>query len=597
MEDAHGYLCGSAIKQEIVDFELTISQSPPTSPTTGRFTIQEIRNISEESDCTISNILLSNSGGLVKYEVVEPITNPVISNDDIEKEPQGSGHADQPRCSNVGTGSKSAPNQALICEICSFEAYNKIGFDSHLRAMHDSDRVRCSKCGTMVSKNRLEFHLKKHLRANGWMACSKCDFKGSRRQLWKHRQKLHVLTSFRAHGNRRSYYCKHCQLRFYRRSTLENHTKRHYIKTNYSCKICNSFFANSWYLETHVARRLCMDSGRKVMKSLVCQYCNRKFNTQVYYDVHLRSKHKSSLSYEELAKPILGLTCPVESCRRIFYSPHKLSDHKFRCHKPWRICRYCKLFYPPTQLGSHVKQKHANICAQKNGTVKSNIFGCNKCPSSFSTEIEYDHHLLSHSISKNPSVATNDHTYACSYCHKRFSFKISKDRHEQRMICRKTPVKKEVVLADIVCSYCSKHFSQKSSKERHERKMVCQRVRVKNEIVIKCERVSPENRGGNSFSVINSINTHSEELDSTIQNNTATSMKTSRVKIKMNSPKRVNYLCDSCSVRFPNKSALHLHTKQNTCVKQSSHGPCPGCREEFETAKVLKNHMKYCVHL
>ena len=572
-----------AIKQEVIDLEFCSSKLQNNGNILDNITQQELHYLKDKADFPIDNILIADSGGLIKYEVppeapeLTEIMGPESSTNLCHERSRQDDCIHQNPNSTTSSedlaAQTSTSNQVLVCEICSFVADTKKGFKMHQKAMHERGRVRCPKCGLMVTKSGIGSHLKRH-NATGLKSCSKCNFKGSPGQLWKHRLQHHAFQSYRKYYKR--YYCSVCKVRFFKHKfELENHVKRHYNTTNYCCKQCQSFFHNVWSLEYHISRRLCKGSEEN---SLICQHCSRTFRTKLYYDFHLRTKHKSLLSYEELAKPILGLTCPVESCQKIFYYRQALCGHKARHHKSWQPCSYCQQIFPAWALKAHVRKKHPKILAEeKKQGRKIHIFGCNKCSASFEKEIEYDLHALSHSFSSAPSArnracqgtqrtqikkesavdtGSGMDVLVIKIPEKPFSGpdqlnsielengeSIPCDQNKQvgsNMTAKAEMNESSSKSAEYSCKYCLKHFTRKCSQLKHERNGVCMRPAKTKETV--------------------------------------------------------KYSCDVCSRSFSRKSSLQLHIKTTSCGKNTL-GPCPGCQEQFDNIHVLKKHMRYCVHL
>ena len=389
-----------SIKKEIIDVNCISSETRSTHILS--CVNEELIVLKEEAECQITDLLISRPEGTVKCEVL-PAENNVFSS--------------LPQANVVNEINDRDP---FSCNQCSFVGISKMGLYLHGMYMHGNtkQRVRCHHCGVMIAKHRLEIHRKVHANRNGGFSCSKCNFKGTRSEIWHHRRQVHDLerqTSVKEYRGRNllNYSCSICHLKFQSNRRLERHTKRHRIRSNYRCQNCSTFFDNVWSLEFHASSK-CEQSDKIALR---CPFCARTFSTHHYLEYHKRTKHVSLLSQKELAKHVIGLTCAP--CNLTFSNKNDMFYHKVRFHRNILRCPHCNIF--TRYLKRHIKRVHS--------------LKCRKCSILFKTEIELDlHNLLSHPKLNSPRLPK------CQYCYNTFASKSGLLYHLQNNVCRNAPV-------------------------------------------------------------------------------------------------------------------------------------------------------------
>jgi KRAB domain-containing zinc finger protein len=239
-------------------------------------------------------------------------------------------HSTEPRRKKI------AP-KLFQCDTCGKSFHRQLTLHKHLLVhTEDNSQTRqffCDQCGKAYKfAQDLREHKERH--SDTVIPCELCDmtFKGHihyrKHFLYKHRliHECHIChkkfsyqsvlkTHLAGHTGERPYVCDICGASYQGQSSLNSHIasvheKRQRVKDKF-CTMCEkSFYTNSklkLHMSYHTEERnhVCDECGKsfKVKQHLMhhmeshgniniqCEHCDRMFNSQTYYQKHLRRKH------------------------------------------------------------------------------------------------------------------------------------------------------------------------------------------------------------------------------------------------------------------------------------------------------------------
>lgn len=217
-------------------------------------------------------------------------------------------------------------------------------------------------------------------------------------------------------------HCFICNTTFSSQKNLKLHSKMHknsHIKTieeampvgsesreedKFFCEICNKSFNHS-LLFVH-------QNMHKNVEEHNCSLCNRQFENQVSYDMHmqLHADQPIKVRSQQYSKPGANFACNY--CGKEFLRPHEKVKHE-RIHtgeKPYE-CEVCgKSFRVSYSLTLHLRT-HTDI----------RPFVCAHCNKRFKSYAVYSHHLNTHS---------EDRPYKCPMCPKSFRTSVQLCGHK-----------------------------------------------------------------------------------------------------------------------------------------------------------------------
>ena len=428
------------IKQEILDAE----EIPETSESLLKSVKQELDILQQRAESEITKVFISKPDGFIKREHIP--FDETEKRDSLKK----SNETDEMAMKVV------KDNKSLICTLCDFVASRKSGMAVHQATFHlrkaDRVKVKCEHCDVMIYSDRYKAHLKMHLKPT--LQCSKCNFRGNRRQLLFHKRRQHPFDGSALRKRiYKPYFCSVCHLRYSRKERMEMHKKLHHQnKTDFCCTSCNCYFQNARILEKHLAER-CMKNTEKPFQ---CRFCDKKYFSERNFIYHERAKHYRMMTSDELATPFIGLKC---KCGKYFGTPMRLAKHRLRIHNAPKRCKLCNNSF--RRLDRHLLSCKWNISHDQ--------------PRDEPTKIE---------LFKSKVKVKVVEPHCCSFCRKQFTTKWWRDVHERRGICDDsgnsgdhkprnsgdTSLKKSEVFE---CKLCQQVFTRKDKRDNHEKNKTC----------------------------------------------------------------------------------------------------------------------------
>ena len=179
------------------------------------------------------------------------------------------------------SGKKKGGEGEFQCEVCDYQATQKISLERHLR-VHAGKRLACNDCGksysweTDLRRHRERFH------SPATFPCPEpsCDYLGqSQRNLAVHRRSKH------SPGPRPDLVCEVCGRQFNSSSYLEEHVKSKHLGLREVCPGCGEVFATKANLQRHLREKHTEGGGLK------CSLCGQTFTRKSTRERHLKTAH------------------------------------------------------------------------------------------------------------------------------------------------------------------------------------------------------------------------------------------------------------------------------------------------------------------
>ncbi|KAJ4435194.1 hypothetical protein ANN_23770 [Periplaneta americana] len=333
------------------------------------------------------------------------------------------------------------------------------------------------------------------------------------------------------------YECEECGKVFYKKRTLEVHSRIHTGECPHTCQICGLQFRQIGALHRHLRT---VHEGRK---DYSCHICGKCFGEKVSRDDHVRI-HTGERPY------------PCNLCDKYFKSRAALNIHK-KSHSTFlpHECVVCgKCFRFPGLLVGHMKIH--------TGEEKEKLHQCKECEKSFPTKSE----LKSHE-----SIHTNEKSFTCEQCGKEFRFSSTLHRHVKII---------HEGRKDFSCYICGGQFAQKAARDNHVRVHTWERP-------FSCDICGKNFKTKTSVYIHKKFHTKSFTLPCPSCQKCFYTQSSLSVHLRTHTGEKP-YPCDVCDKRFATNRDMRNHR-----VIHSEDKPyeCALCGMKFRLKRYLIKHM------
>ncbi|KAI4454454.1 zinc finger protein [Holotrichia oblita] len=167
-----------------------------------------------------------------------------------------------------------------VCPICN-KAFSQTGIlNTHMK-LHTGRPEMCVICGKRFCRPaELKLHMRKHTGEKPFV-CSYCGKSFI--------QKSNLVEHIRSHTNDRPYACHICEKSFSQRSSLKVHVQIHLGEKPFKCSECSYACRQSYRLTVHMRQH--NKNASQLIKSQTCDYCNKKFLTDLGLRNHITKVH------------------------------------------------------------------------------------------------------------------------------------------------------------------------------------------------------------------------------------------------------------------------------------------------------------------
>ena len=619
---------------------------------------QEMSTLKTEGDCVITDLLISEPTGVAKYEIIPE--SPNVSCNDMSgsdcpfKNDNSKPLTDAKYMCNVcdvttrsqlllhihkSKVHKQIETMESSAELpCHVENRNEKSkdvdqIDEHVR-WKTPKPFKCESCEKSFTTSKyLRKHIKYvHLKEPKPFRCETetCDksFR-SAKQLGEHIKYVHMKEP-------RPFKCGTCEKLFSYRSSLLRHKKYVHFKgpKSFKCETCEKSYKTPGHLKRHIKY-----GHLNEPKPFGCETetCDKSFRTPRQLREHIKYVHlkepklfkcetetcdrsfifarqlREHIKYVHLKEPKL-FRCETGTCDKSFRFARQLREHIKYVHlkEPKRFkCETCeKLFQSPSHLSRHTKFVHGEPkpcphCGKFVRELKNHIEWVH-CDPSISKRYKYWCSICKKKFKSLKDLTSHERLhwairpYACSECEFATHKKIYLDRHIQRLHKKSDDgstinqfqeksleardLSGDSRLDDFTCKDCSESFNSEIELDLHK-------ISTKHNQII-------SNRSGSSFKK-GSSNVKAKSFQCSVCHQMFVSRYSLERHQMIHTREKVS--CSVCNKIFTSKANLKKHTRTQHSSEDSAVSgsicTCQGCSETFSDEKVLKKHMKYCVHL
>lgn len=315
-------------------------------------------------------------------------------------------------------------------------------------------RVKCKRCGKMISKSYLYVHYRAMHKdqlsdvSDTSVSCSECG------KMFMRNQALNAH-KLKRHNHKFTNTCSHCGKGFASRFGLSWHMRQVHKVTVRQCGDCGETFENRREYKKH--RRY-----KHTANSHVCHICGKGFKLNNALQAHLDAHAGVKLHFCEKCGDGFVRFSSLCQHRNNLHGPKK-SELPFKCH----LCP--NTFRLQAWLDKHIAQKHSksidratsedcelctnsvrtSVICPKHGGQGREAFSCPQCDKVFAKDTNLKVHMKQHQEPK----------FSCDICHKKFTYKCNMLRHRDTHSAEKP----------FPCSICAKRFCTKFLLASHMR--------------------------------------------------------------------------------------------------------------------------------
>lgn len=279
--------------------------------------------------CTVCNQIYSNDLNLKKhmYNVHRMIRVKCNVCDKEVNKKSLVRHMKNVHSAEMSFKGKIPEDEKFPCTYCGKKCCSSISLLNHVRALHEAEQYKCSKCEFQGTKKHLERHMRRKHNDEVYQ-CGSCQ------KILKSKSTLkeHMWI----HSDQRRYICAVCGLQFKRTSNYHGHMKSHQNK-KFQCRICGNFFLRKRYLAIHeqTIHNFYGEGVPPQEKRYQCEICGVKLKWKNNLLAHMRI-HTGEKPYK---------------C--------KICGEEFTCHGSLRthMIKHCKYIL---KLMAHVLRQYMN---------------------------------------------------------------------------------------------------------------------------------------------------------------------------------------------------------------------------------------------
>ncbi|CAL8137151.1 unnamed protein product [Orchesella dallaii] len=305
----------------------------------------------------------------------------------------------------------AVPEVPWWCSVCNERFDNEERRDLHLQTMHQKEVSKthiCQHCSKGLScPEELKLHQGiSHVSANRTYNCFVCQ----ERFLTATLRRLHMKGSHDV-SNRSGperLVCDVCGIECRTKGNLKMHLQIHQEVRDFVCAECGKSFTTRQFLRNHKFRDHVPADDK--INPLTCRICKKTFHNKSYLNKHNMTVHEKKYSFfcdkcgngflymcrlkrhlmiqHGVGEPLMHI-CPIESCKKTFWSITHFKNHMARHrNEPKYKCRFCgKDFFCNSRRHRH-EQIHTN--------AKTKPYQCEICNKRFPVRNYLYIHMKSH---------------------------------------------------------------------------------------------------------------------------------------------------------------------------------------------------------
>nr|CAI5830824.1 unnamed protein product [Callosobruchus analis] len=391
------------------------------------------------------------------------------------------------------------------CPCCPYKSVAKAKLDRHMLIHNETAnkfkmaQFMCTDCNAIfTNKKNLDDHtLRKHphLIATITRKLHKCTYCAYQTVL-KANFDRHLLTHPETVNNYKFKICVHCNAKFRKKGSLDDHTLRKHpdCMASFSCKVykcahCTAKFKHKFSLDDHTLRKhpdFIASLSCKVYDCPCCPYktvakakldrhmlihnetakfmctaCNAIFTTERILDDHRVRKHPHLIATinRKLHKCIY---CAYQTILKANCDRHVLTHLETGNNYKFNICVHCNAkFKRKASLDDHTLRKHPDFMA----SVSCKVYECAHC--TYKTVMKAT--LVRHMV-KHPEKALNYNFSICVHCNAAYNSKPKLDEHIVMKSNLTQHMTKHTETADIYklrCKHCDETFKRRPCLDEH----------------------------------------------------------------------------------------------------------------------------------
>nr|CAI5830829.1 unnamed protein product [Callosobruchus analis] len=314
------------------------------------------------------------------------------------------------------------------CRYCTYKTTKKNQWTQHLNKHAMMAQFMCTDCNAIfTNKKNLDDHtLRKHphLIATITRKLHKCTYCAYQTVL-KANFDRHLLTHPETVNNYKFKICVHCNAKFRKKGSLDDHTLRKHpdCMASFSCKVykcahCTYKTVTKATLGRHMLKHFMRTSSYNLS---MCVHCNATYKSKRKLDEHVVRKHPNYIASIS-RKMHECIYCTYKSTMSSSFAKHMLKHPETMNEYKFKICVHCNAkFKHKFSLDDHTLRKHPDFIA----SLSCKVYDCPCCPYKTVAKAKLDRHMLIHN-------ETASKFKICVHCNKKFKNKSGLDDHTLR---------------------------------------------------------------------------------------------------------------------------------------------------------------------